>query len=112
MDDMIDRCQPCDPCGFSGSSASGVGSIIVSATSGAKLGVVTGKSDDSRYWILNTGRRVCKADEGKVWMWVAADENDADNLEVAEKSDLIFVKGLGSSVRPGFSVVNSEFIAF
>merc|ERR1711933_312635 len=30
----------------------------------------------------------------------------------AEKSDLLFVKGLGSNVRPGFSVVNSEFIAF
>jgi len=35
-----------------------------------------------------------------------------DNLEVAEKSDLLFIKGLGSAVRPGFSVVNSEYIAF
>merc|ERR1711920_1075393 len=35
-----------------------------------------------------------------------------DNLETAEKSDLLFVKGLGSAVRPGFSVVNSEYIAF
>merc|ERR1712196_221620 len=34
-----------------------------------------------------------------------------DNFEVAEKSDLLFVKGLGSAVRPGFSVVNSEYIA-
>jgi len=33
--------------------------------------------------------------------------------EVAEKSDLLFVQGLGvSGVRPGFSVVNSEYIAF
>jgi len=29
-----------------------------------------------------------------------------------EKSDLLFVKGLGSAVRPGSSVVNSEYIAF
>lgn len=33
--------------------------------------------------------------------------------EVAEKSDLLFVKGLGvSGVRPGFSVVNSEYVVF
>jgi len=30
----------------------------------------------------------------------------------AEKSDMIFVQGLESRVRPGFSVVNSEYIAF
>merc|ERR1711972_181888 len=112
MDDMIDKCQPCEPYGLSASPARGVGSAIVSTTTGAKLGVVTGKSDDSLKWILNTGRRVSQADEGRTWMWAAADENAADNLEVAEKSDLIFVKGLGSSVRPGFSVVNSEYIAF
>merc|ERR1712226_1268503 len=35
-----------------------------------------------------------------------------DNLETAEKSDLLFIKGLGSAVRQGFSVVNSEYIAF
>lgn len=29
-----------------------------------------------------------------------------------EKSDLLFVKGLGDECRPGFSVVNSEYIAF
>jgi len=32
--------------------------------------------------------------------------------EVAEKSDLLFVQGLGSGCRPGLSVVNSEYIAF
>lgn len=37
---------------------------------------------------------------------------DADKLEVADKSDLIFVKGLGNQVRRGFSVENSEYIAF
>jgi len=30
----------------------------------------------------------------------------------AEKSDMIFVQGLEGRVRPGFSVVNSEYIAF
>lgn len=32
--------------------------------------------------------------------------------EIAEKSDLLFVQGLGSRVRPGSSVVNSEYIAY
>eukprot|EP00415_Alexandrium_ostenfeldii_P001481 UN1481 len=30
----------------------------------------------------------------------------------AEKSDMLFVQGLGSRCRPGFSVVNSEYVAF
>lgn len=30
----------------------------------------------------------------------------------AEKSDMLFVQGLGNSCRPGFSVFNSEYIAF
>jgi len=37
---------------------------------------------------------------------------DADKLEVADKSDLLFIKGLGNQVRRGFSVENSEYIAF
>lgn len=36
----------------------------------------------------------------------------AASEEVAEKSDLLFVQGLGGGCRPGFSVVNSEYIAF
>jgi len=32
--------------------------------------------------------------------------------EVAEKSDLLFVEGLQGMVRQGFSVFNSEYIAF
>lgn len=37
----------------------------------------------------------------------------ADSREgSAEKSDLLLVKGLGDKCRPGFSVVNSEIIAF
>merc|ERR1712217_658910 len=45
---------------------------------------------------------------GDVW----GREVAVENLETAEKSDLLFIKGLGSAVRPGFSVVNSEYIAF
>jgi len=30
----------------------------------------------------------------------------------AEKSDLLFVQGLGAGAKPGFSVVNSEYLAF
>lgn len=36
----------------------------------------------------------------------------SENLEVPEKSDLLYVKGLGNASRPGFSVVNNEYIAF
>lgn len=32
--------------------------------------------------------------------------------ELAEKSDLMFVQGLGSRCCTGFSVVNSEYIAY
>jgi len=34
------------------------------------------------------------------------------SIEVAEKSDLLFVQGLRDDCRPGYSVVNSEYIAF
>jgi hypothetical protein len=43
---------------------------------------------------------------------VATAEIACESLEVAEKSDLLFVKGLGSAAKRGFSVVNSEYIAF
>jgi len=35
-----------------------------------------------------------------------------DKFELAEKSDLLFIQGLGTAVRPGHSVINSEYIAF
>merc|ERR1712046_413493 len=66
-------------------------------------------------WQLHTGRIAKKDTEGYRWNWAPTaptTEVASENLEVAEKSDLLFVKGLGSSVRPGFSVVNSEYIAF
>jgi len=40
-----------------------------------------------------------------------ADEDAGIELP-AEKSDMIFVKGLEGRVRTGFSVVNSEYIAY
>ena len=33
-------------------------------------------------------------------------------MHACEKSDLLFVQGLGHHCRPGFSVVNREYIAF
>jgi hypothetical protein len=67
-------------------------------------------------WPLESGRIAKKRTEGIRWEW------DTDELEdtpgqisidiPAEKSDMIFVQGLEGRVRPGFSVVNSEYIAF
>jgi len=59
-------------------------------------------SDEGDCWRLQSGGR----------KWAASADMACDNLEVAEKSDLLFIKGLGNNVRPGFSVVNSEYIAF
>merc|ERR1712050_510435 len=70
------------------------------------------RSLGSGRWRLHTGRMARKDTGGVKWHWVSTNEVSADNLETAEKSDLIFVKGLGSAVKPGFSVVNSEYIAF
>jgi len=36
----------------------------------------------------------------------------SDPMDVCEKSDLLYVQGLGSRCRPGFSVFNNEYIAF
>jgi len=36
----------------------------------------------------------------------------AEGSEVAEKSDMLFIQGLGGRCRPGSSVVNSEYIAY
>jgi hypothetical protein len=39
-------------------------------------------------------------------------ELGCENLETAEKSDLLFVRGLGNAARRGWSVAKSEYIAF
>lgn len=62
---------------------------------------------------MHTGRIAKKSTEGLKWKWCATEECSADNREgTAEKSDLLFVKGLGVRSRTGYSVVNSEYIAF
>merc|ERR1712113_419498 len=39
-------------------------------------------------------------------------QGGSDPMQDCEKSDMLFVQGLGSHCRPGFSVINSEYIAF
>merc|ERR1712072_168261 len=102
MDGMIDYCQACSVQSGIGASIQGIG--------GEMWGRVVG--DEYTCWRLHTGRIAKKDTEGYRWTWAATTEIACDNLEVAEKSDLLFVKGLGCACRPGFSVVNSEYIAF
>lgn len=74
--------------------------------------------EDPDTWGLESGRIAKKRTEGIRWGW----DTEVDELEdtpgqisidiPAEKSDMIFVQGLEGRVRPGFSVVNSEYIAF
>merc|ERR1711981_740291 len=102
MDGMIEQCQAC-------CVSTGIGASIQGAH-GDVWGRVVG--DCGHCWRLHTGRIAKKETEGIRWVWADTTEVACDNLEVAEKSDLLFVKGLGNAVRPGFSVVNSEYIAF
>jgi len=54
-----------------------------------------------------------KETESAKWKWSLQGEIAAEAIETAaEKSDLLYIKGLGDRVRPGYSVVNSEYIAF
>jgi len=113
VNDMIDHCPSCPSCSpCCSASRSGVGASII-GINGETWGRVV--ADEGHCWRLHTGRIAKKETEGLRWTWDSAPELDSsthDNFEVAEKSDLLFVKGLGSAVRPGFSVVNSEYIAF
>jgi len=102
LDNWIESCHAC-------SVSSGVGANI-QGTSGEHWGLVV--SDDGYCWRLSNGRIARKDTEGDRWVWASAPEVSADDLEMAEKSDLLFVKGLGPNHRPGFSVLNSEYIAF
>merc|ERR1719188_1105043 len=99
-----------EPCKAAPRASRGVGASIV-GLDGIAWGRVV--ADELECWRLHTGRIAKKSTEGVRWNWSASDECSADNREgTAEKSDLLFVKGLGSQSRPGFSVVNSEYIAF
>merc|ERR1711920_113956 len=100
--DMIERCQACLDTRGIGASIQGI--------AGDMWGRVIGELGSC--WQLHSGRLARKDREGVQWNWAKTSEVSVDNLETAEKSDLLFVKGLGSAVRPGFSVVNSEYIAF
>jgi len=104
MDDMIEQCQPCT------SPSNGVGATIA-GPDGCTWGRVV--SDDGPNWRLHTGRIAKKCNEGIVWFWSAASGLSAEAIETAaDKSDLLYVKGLGSRTRVGYSVVNSEYIAY
>jgi hypothetical protein len=103
MDDMIEVCQPCR------AAESGIGANIVGAD-GSSWGRVVGEGHDC--WRLSNGRIAKKHTEGLRWNW-CSEKVSVDAIETApEKSDLMFVKGLGSRTRVGFSVQNSEYIAF
>jgi len=101
--------QMIEPCAAA-KAKYGVGASIV-GVDGSVWGRVVAEEYDC--WRLHTGRIAKKVTEGYKWDWCATEECSADNREgSAEKSDLLFIKGLGDRVRPGHSVVNSEYIAF
>jgi len=99
-----------EPCKAAPAACRGVGALIVGLDGSAWGRVV---ADEFESWRLHTGRIAKKSTQGVRWNWCAKEECSADNREgTAEKSDLLFVKGLGTQSRPGYSVVNSEYIAF
>jgi len=103
LDEMI------EPCAAS-RATHGVGASIV-GLDGSVWGRVVGEEDYC--WRLHSGRVAKKDTEGWKWKWGVSEECAADSREgSAEKSDLLFIKGLGDRVRQGRSVVNSEYIAF
>mmetsp|Transcript_66892 Transcript_66892/g.116387 ORF Transcript_66892/g.116387 Transcript_66892/m.116387 type:complete len:1268 (+) Transcript_66892:60-3863(+) len=106
-EEELDRfCEPCTVAKMN----FGIGASIAGMDSSLWGRVV---KDCSFWWQLHNGRRAAKHDEGLMWKWCATEECSAENREgSAEKSDLIFIKGLGDRCRPGYSVFNSEYIAF
>jgi len=105
-DELEQMIQPC----AAAKAKYGVGASIA-GVDGSVWGRVVAEEGDC--WRLHTGRIAKKETEGYKWDWCATEECSADNREgSAEKSDLLFIKGLGDRVRPGYSVVNSEYIAF
>lgn len=98
--------EPCQVCGV----AEGVGASI-EGLDGTPWGRVVG--DEGNCWRLHTGRIARKKTQHTKWHWHATQELSVDNRAgCSEKSDLLFVKGLGSGCKPGFSVASSEYIAF
>jgi len=104
VEEMIEPCKPCKR------ASSGVGASIVSIH-GEKWGRVVG--EDYNCWRLHTGRIAKKETENVRWLWSQEGEVSAEAIETAaEKSDMLYVKGLGDRTKVGYSVVNSEYIAF
>jgi len=104
VDGMIETCQPCR------SPEHGIGALIVGA-GGEKWGRVV--AEECACWRLHTGRVAKKETEGSRWAWSQQGEISVDAIETAaEKSDLLYIKGLGDRSRHGYSVINSEYIAF
>jgi len=103
LDQMIEPCK-------ASKVTSGIGASI-QGLDGSVWGRVV--ADEGSSWRLHTGRIAKKDTEDHRWMWCVTEEVSASAREgTAEKSDLLFVKGLGGKCRPGYSVVNSEYIAF
>merc|ERR1711988_1051422 len=90
-----------------GAAQSGVGANIA-GIDGSSWGRVVGEDDTC--WRLSSGRIAKKDTEGQRWNWCK--EEISVEPVAPEKSDMIFVKGLGDRTRVGYSVVNSEYIAF
>jgi len=104
IDTMIEPCKP-----FKRKSY-GLGASIV-GVSGERWGRVVGEEWDC--WQLHTGRIAKKGTENSKWVWSEEGEVPAEAMETsAEKSDLLYIKGLGERTRVNFSVFNSEYIAF
>lgn len=102
LDKWIETCHTCTASSGIGANIQGIG--------GEHWGTVV--ADEFDCWRLSSGRIAKKRTEGSVWIWASAPEVSGDDLEIAEKSDLLFVKGLGPNHKPGLSVLNSEYIAF
>jgi len=103
LDGMIEPCA-------AATATRGIGASIA-GVDGSIWGRVV--ADEYDCWRLHSGRIAKKETEGYRWNWAACEECSAENREgSAEKSDLLFIKGLGDRFRPGYSVINSEYIAF
>lgn len=104
LDSWIEQCQPCL------SPSLGLGALVV-GHDGSKWGRAI--ADEGHCWRLHTGRIAKKDSEGSKWSFSSEGEVSAEAIETSpEKSDLLYVKGLGGRTRTGYSVVNSEYIAF
>lgn len=104
IDTMIVPAERCKPL------TRGVGAYIA-GVHGEPWGRVVAEEPDR--WRLHTGRMARKEREKVTWVWTQGADLSAEATETApEKSDLLYVKGLGSHTKVGYSVVNSEYIAF